>query len=810
MGAEAGRRARRAWPNPDSRGHTTTSTTVQTGIRHCNPLPLVSFRLVVHLERTVIPCSLWSHALCSAGGLMRLQNRSVPNLHLPDQSPEPVPPLPQSQYDPTQVLDRFHAMHLSEQPPRAGSAMSYRTAPNGVGYAQEPPQRAGTSMSMRSNYSSASAPAPAPAPRHANSLPVSPAQHRPPRGSAVAYRPDGVATNDDVSAHPITEEDEDPYAGTEETASVYGTAQQGERASMYSQQSGDSQYYANPAAYAAQAQQWQQPAYGGYQQYQQYQEQDPNAQYQGQGQNAQYQGQGQNAQYHGQYQGQGQNDAYYSAAPDAMGGQQAAYAPPPQGYPQMASQYQPQRAYAQSVHSLASSRSVPSMAPSMASTGSGGSYAPEQGAPRRPVDVGDDDDIALRPAAQRQNTAALTNLATAKTKAVDLSAPPYTKQYIDEYRQRIKADPDPEAHFAYAKYLVEAAKKVGADAKDQRTVKKYRETLLGEALKVIRRLATSGTPYDEAQFFLANCYGTGLLGLQVDHERAYHLYLQAAKQNNAAAAYRVAVCNEIGAGTRKEPARAAAFYRKAASLGDTAAMYKLGMILLEGQLGEAPNERDAIGWLKRAAEQADEANPHALHELGLLHDNPNARLVPYDPVYARRLFVQAGQLGYTHSQYRLGLAYEHGTPACPADPRRSIAWYTKAAEKAHSEAELALSGWYLTGAEGVLKQSDSEAYLWARRAANKGLSKAEYAVGYYAEIGIGIKQDIEFAKRWYMRAAGACSFLLEGFLHADPTMTAQGNKRAMNRLTEIKRGTNKKGAARPTRQQAKDGDCVIS
>jgi len=54
----------------------------------------------------------------------------------------------------------------------------------------------------------------------------------------------------------------------------------------------------------------------------------------------------------------------------------------------------------------------------------------------------------------------------------------------------------------------------------------------------------------------------------------------------------------------------------------------------------------------------------------------------------------------------------------------------------------------------VLKQSDSEAYLWARRAANKGLSAAEYAVGYYAETGIGIKQDIEFAKRWYMRAAG--------------------------------------------------------
>lgn len=32
-------------------------------------------------------------------------------------------------------------------------------------------------------------------------------------------------------------------------------------------------------------------------------------------------------------------------------------------------------------------------------------------------------------------------------------------------------------------------------------------------------------------------------------------------------------------------------------------------------------------------------------------------------------------------------------------------------------------------AEGVLKQSDQEAYLWGRKAANKGLAKAEYAVG---------------------------------------------------------------------------------
>ncbi|KAI0693880.1 HCP-like protein [Cytidiella melzeri] len=433
--------------------------------------------------------------------------------------------------------------------------------------------------------------------------------------------------------------------------------------------------------------------------------------------------------------------------------------------------------------------------PSVSSVGSGSSsgppsslISPNASTPTIPEEA----EILPRPPMDRAGTSTFASLRSDKSKAIDLTAPPYTKQYIEQYRQRIKDDPDPEAHFQYAKYLIDAARKVGADAKDQRAVRKYRDSLVAESLKVIRRLATQGDAYAEAQFFLANCHGTGMLGLQVDHERAYHLYLQAAKQSHAAACYRVAVCNEIGAGTRREPQRAAAFYSRAASLGDTAAMYKLGVILLRGSLGQPPNPRDAVGWLKRAAEQADEDNPHALHELALLYESQTSGVVPYDPQYAKELYTKAGQLGYTHSQFKLGQCYEYGALTCPLDPKRSIAWYTKAAEKGHSEAELALSGWYLTGSDGVLKQSDSEAYLWARRAGNKGLSKAEYAVGYYAEAGIGVKQDIEFAKRWYMRAA------------------AQGNKRAMNRLTEMKRAGNKRQQmARPTRQDARE-DCVIA
>ena len=316
---------------------------------------------------------------------------------------------------------------------------------------------------------------------------------------------------------------------------------------------------------------------------------------------------------------------------------------------------------------------------------------------------------------------------------------PLTIELLDEMRQRARTSNDPAAQLEYAKALIEAAVTFGNDDPDPKRQKKNKEALFMEGLKIIKRLATTGMgigkpAYPDAQFFLANCYGNGSLGLQIDHDKAFNLYMQASKQNHAAATYRTAVCYELGAGTKRDHSRAVQFYRKAASLGDTAAMYKLGMVILKGLLGQQPNPREAITWLKRAAANADEDNPHALHELGLCFEKSGIPTVIPDEAYSRELFTQAAGYGYAPSQFKLGHCYEYGTLTCPVDPRRSIAWYTRAAEQGDAESELGLSGWYLTGSEGVLKQSDTEAYLWARKAADKGLARAEYAVGYYSEV----------------------------------------------------------------------------
>ncbi|KAI2610468.1 hypothetical protein GGR54DRAFT_377552 [Hypoxylon sp. NC1633] len=336
---------------------------------------------------------------------------------------------------------------------------------------------------------------------------------------------------------------------------------------------------------------------------------------------------------------------------------------------------------------------------------------------------------------------------------------PVTTDELERLRAIIKNDPnDQQSALTLAKKLVEAADVLVPRLPDPKARGRSRERYVMDAHKILKKLVSAQNP--DAMFFLADCMGRGVLG-DTDNKEAFTLYQSAAKLGHPGAAYRTAVCcelgNDEGGGTRRDPLKAIQWYKRAATLGDTPAMYKVGMIMLKGLLGQPKNPREAVGWLKRAAERADAENPHALHELGLLYESaqPNDAILR-DEAYALQLFEQAAQLGYKFSQFRMGCAYEYGLMGCPIDPRLSIMWYSRAATQEEHQSELALSGWYLTGSDGVLQQSDTEAYLWARKAAQAGLAKAEYAMGYFTEVGIGVPANLEDAKRWYWRAASEC------------------------------------------------------
>ncbi|KAI0432030.1 hypothetical protein F5Y09DRAFT_172656 [Xylaria sp. FL1042] len=343
------------------------------------------------------------------------------------------------------------------------------------------------------------------------------------------------------------------------------------------------------------------------------------------------------------------------------------------------------------------------------------------------------------------------------TRPPSVTEPPVTVEELERLRAIIKNDPnDQQSALTLAKKLIEAADVLVPRLPDPKSRARSRERYIMDSHKILKKLVAAQNL--DAMFFLADCMGRGTLGHEPDPKEAFTLYQSAAKLGHAAAAYRTAVCcelgNDDGGGTRKDPLKAIQWYKRAATLGDTPAMYKVGMILLKGLLGQQRNPREAIGWLKRAAERADAENPHALHELGLLYESaqPNDVIIR-DEAYALQLFEQAAHLGYKFSQFRLGCVYEYGSMGCLIDPRQSIMWYSRAATQEEHQSELALSGWYLTGSDGVLQQSDTEAYLWARKAAQAGLAKAEYAMGYFTEVGIGVPANLEDAKRWYWRAA---------------------------------------------------------
>ncbi|KAG8628975.1 hypothetical protein KVT40_002840 [Elsinoe batatas] len=342
---------------------------------------------------------------------------------------------------------------------------------------------------------------------------------------------------------------------------------------------------------------------------------------------------------------------------------------------------------------------------------------------------------------------------------------PVTMAEINHLQSMVNAHPqDFATALLLAKRLVEASTTLASEngRLDARQTSKNRERYIFDAHRRVKKLVSAG--YPDAMFYLADCHGSGMLGLDEDPKEAFALYQQAAKAGHAAAAYRTAVCCEIGpeegGGTRRDVVKAVQWYRHAAQLQDVSAMFKLGIICLKGLLSQPKNIPEAERWLKRAAEKADRDNPHALHELALLYEpeNPDREVrgkVVGDENYSRELFFKAAELGWKGSQCRLGQAYEYGSLGLPVDARSSIAWYSKAAAQGDHAAELALSGWYLTGAEGILENSDQEAYLWARKAASADppLAKAMFAMGYYTETGIGCPANLEEAKRWYGRAA---------------------------------------------------------
>ncbi|KAK4044550.1 hypothetical protein C8A01DRAFT_42729 [Parachaetomium inaequale] len=335
---------------------------------------------------------------------------------------------------------------------------------------------------------------------------------------------------------------------------------------------------------------------------------------------------------------------------------------------------------------------------------------------------------------------------------------------LEMYRQNVKKTNDFSILYSFAVFLIATAQEQGLDLEDAKRTKSPKPAsgdvppssphdLVREARAILQKLSNNGYPF--AQYYLADGYASGLFSKgKEDYNSAFPLFVLAAKHGHAESAYRTALCYEFAWGCRKDPAKAVQFLRTAASKRHPGAMTRLGKACLSGDLGEK-RYREGIKWLKLAAEAADAVYNAAPYHLGCLYETGYGDDVFLDENYAAELFTQAADLGHPEANYRMGDAYEHGKLNCPRDPALSVHFYTGAAERGHAAAMMGLCAWYMVGAEPVLDKDEEEAYEWARKSADLGYVKAQYAVGYFTEMGIGCRRDILEANVWYVKAADA-------------------------------------------------------
>ncbi|EJU02295.1 HCP-like protein [Dacryopinax primogenitus] len=214
--------------------------------------------------------------------------------------------------------------------------------------------------------------------------------------------------------------------------------------------------------------------------------------------------------------------------------------------------------------------------------------------------------------------------------------------------------------------------------------------------------------------------------------------------------------------------RARDCFERGVKSNDRSCLYRMGMANLLGQLNLPSNPPVAFPLLIRSASLATLEVPQPPYVLGmiLLNELPSISNLPLallhtalpDPSvtlrqHALALIQRSAFLHFPPAQYKLGYAYENAQLGLPYDPTLSVRFYSCASQGGELEADMALSKWFLCGAEGYFDKDEGLARTFAEKAARRGLSSAEFAMGYYCEVGVGGPKNIEQARKWYGNAA---------------------------------------------------------
>ncbi|KAK6352676.1 hypothetical protein TWF730_009490 [Orbilia blumenaviensis] len=348
------------------------------------------------------------------------------------------------------------------------------------------------------------------------------------------------------------------------------------------------------------------------------------------------------------------------------------------------------------------------------------------------------------------------------------------ERYLESARLAVLASDDPDTQLAWAQdslnfvdTSLQYLARTSEDGRPQTPAVEYQ--LRNDALNIVNFLAEQHHP--KAEFMKGTWLEFGKLGFRIDRREAFRCYSRAAERGYARAEYRMGMQYE----NSNEPMKAIKHYTQGAALNDSASNYRLGMMTLLGQHGQTQDYNRGIMLVRQAAETADENAPQGAYVYGLMlaRDLPGLSIpeifLSLDLSQAKVMIEKAAFLGFAKAQVKMAQAYELCQLGCSFDPALSLHYNSLASRQGEPEADMAISKWFLCGHEGVFGKNEELAFKYAKQAAKSGLPTAEFAMGYFYEIGMQVPVDLAEARNWYNKAA------------------THGNKDAKGRLDGISR-----------------------
>jgi TPR repeat protein len=193
------------------------------------------------------------------------------------------------------------------------------------------------------------------------------------------------------------------------------------------------------------------------------------------------------------------------------------------------------------------------------------------------------------------------------------------------------------------------------------------------------------------------------------------------------------------------------------------------------QMGvDAFNKKNYAQALKILQPLAEAGNAEAQFTLGAMYGQGTG--VERDRAKSLELITKSADQGNLDALERMVMAYAFKPGADDAEVdaifARALKTYQEEADKGNAKAMNKIAGMHAMGFS--FEQSDTEALVWYKKAAELGDATAQFKIGYYFYSGIG--GDKKESKAWFEKAA------------------AQGNTEAKEYLDEIaySEGLNKK------------------